>query len=270
MVKCPGSEYSPDFMEFPILYEDHWLAIIRKPAGMHVHPTPLSPGEPSVQPLLRDQLGCPVHPVHRLDRPTSGVLVFAKDQATAAGLGGALRGKSVVKVYQALVRGWFPPRLVADSPLDDEDHAEPRPARTAFHCLAHHELPLALGAHATVRTSLVLALPETGRRHQIRRHLARSAHPVIGDTGYGDRHHNHFFQERFALPHLQLFAVGIGFHHPHGGGWLSVWDEPSGDAARILDMAAAHGARRLLSVAPPVTPDLAARLEGLAADGPAG
>ena len=246
-------------MIFPLLYEDEWLAIIRKPAGMHVHPTPLSPGEPAVLQALRDQLRQPVHPVHRLDRPTSGVLVFAKDARTASLLGEAWRGRSVVKAYFALVRGWFPPLVAADSPICDEDGAQPRPARTSLFALAWHELPHALGKHASVRTSLVLALPETGRRHQIRRHLARSTHPVIGDTGHGDRHHNHFFWERFAMEHLQLFSVGIGFAHPQSGEWISVVDLPRGDGARILDLAAAHRSRLLADFRGPVTPDLAER-----------
>ena len=221
-------------MAFPVLYEDDCLVIIRKPAGMHVHPTALSPGEPAVLQGLRDQVGGFIYPVHRLDRPTSGVLVFTKDRENAAKLGQAFMGRQVCKLYLALVRGWFPAALEADSPRADETGAAARPAHTSLIALEHHELPGHLGRHATIRTSLVLAQPHSGRRHQIRRHLARSTHPILGDTAWGDRHHNHYFLQHYQLPHLQLFSVGIGFHHPQQGRWLSVVDLPAGESARLI------------------------------------
>ena len=217
-----------------VLYQDSLLVIIRKPPGYHVHPSELSPGETAVLQILRDQIDHYVYPAHRLDRPTSGVLVFALNAQTASNLGEAFRLHRVRKLYAALVRGWFPRDLVADSSLDDGDGVE-RPSLTVFNCLQHFELPMALGTFPTVRSSLVLCETKSGRRHQIRRHLSRSQHPVLGDTAYGDRHHNHFYQRQFSMPHLQLFSIGIGFYYFVNGEWLTVLDETVIAAGGVLE-----------------------------------
>jgi tRNA pseudouridine65 synthase len=226
-------------MAFTVLHSDARIVAIRKPAGIHVHPTPLSPGEPAVLGLLRAQLGEDVLPVHRLDRPTSGILVFARDRAAAAALGAAFAGREAEKTYWALARGWTAAAFEADSPVADEDGGPARPARTAFRLLERHELPWPLGKHPTVRTSLVEARPETGRRHQIRRHLARAAHPIIGDYVWGCRHHNHRFAAEFGACSLQLFAVAIRLPHPDGG-WLDIRDEPARPDARVLEAVRRH------------------------------
>lgn len=211
------------FEPLTILFQDNYLVIVRKPSGLHVHPTALSPGEASVLKILRDQRGEYLFPVHRLDRATSGPLVFARSQSIAALLGSEFQTHKVAKLYLALVRGWAPDDLVMDCSLDSEKAIE-RESLTRLTCIEKYELPFVLGDFSTVRASLVLAQPKTGRRHQIRRHCSRANHPVLGDTGYGDRHHNHFYTSHFGLSRLQLFAAGIGFVHPHTGQWLKIVD----------------------------------------------
>lgn len=230
---------------YRIVYLDEQLAVVCKPPGIHVHPSPLSPGEPAVLQGLRDQLGRRVWPLHRLDRPTSGLLAFALDAASASRLGEDFRGRRVRKLYAALVRGWFPEELAIDSALDAPDGGPARDCRTACRCLEEYEIPQPLGPYQTVRASLVACEPEGGRRHQIRRHLARSGHPIVGDSGYGDLRHNRYHAGANGLAQLQLYAVGLGFRHPASGQWLSLRDDGALEAGGPRRVLAPYLTRRL-------------------------
>lgn len=196
-----------------ILFRDEHLLAVNKPAGLHVHPTGLSRGETTVLDLIRDQLGLTAHPVHRLDRATAGVLVLALTTAAAADLGRQWRDLQVEKTYQALVRGWVSAPFTQDTPVSDED-GPPREARTDFVPLKTFEAPWPWNNFPTTRATLVQAKPHTGRRHQIRLHLRKAGHPILGDTTWGDLKLNQHWRDHAHLEGLQLACTALTFQHP--------------------------------------------------------
>jgi tRNA pseudouridine65 synthase len=217
-----------------ILYADDWLVAVNKPSGIHVHPTDLSPGERTCLEDLRDQLGRYVWPVHRLDRATSGVQVFALDQATMARMSEIFRDRAVHKIYWAVVRGYLPDEGRIEHPLQNRSKTKTREAETAFRCLARAEIPEPVGDFETARYSLAEANPLTGRRHQLRRHFRHIAHPIIGDTTYGDSRHNIFFRKHFHSHRLLLMAVSVTFRHPYTDDTLRLLAVPPADVRDVF------------------------------------
>ncbi|MEZ4375105.1 MAG: pseudouridine synthase [Polyangiaceae bacterium] len=206
-----ASTWTPESLE--VLTEDDQWVVIDKPSGLLVHPG-WAKERPTALHLVRDRVGCHVYPAHRLDRATSGVLVFAKSPESASALGQAFAGGKVKKRYLALVRG-EPAEQLIDNPLPrGEDKAGPRvAARTYVRRLASVTLTVALAGYP-VRYSLVEALPETGRLHQIRRHLKHAGHPILGDVRYGKGDHNRLCREHFGLHRLALHAADLWLPHP--------------------------------------------------------
>lgn len=206
-----------------VLYADAHLVVIDKPPAMAMHRSKLVGREgPFLVPALRDQLGQKVYPVHRLDRATRGALIVALSPEVHRALQGQFARREVHKRYEAIVRGW--PRAHEqhiDRPLKAPEQTEARAARTTVRCLGTASLPIPLGAFESVRYAWVQALPETGRFHQIRRHLAGVNHPIVGDVNHGDRHHNHLWQ-RLGVPGLLLTARWVGFEHPVTGARVEV------------------------------------------------
>ena len=153
-----------------ILYQDEYMVVINKPNGLLVHRTKLAANvRIAALNILRDQLGRIVHPVHRLDRKTSGVLVFSFEKETTKRLQAILASEDSVKEYTAIVRGYFPEQLLVDYPLTNEKGKQ-QSAITRFCLLDKTELDIPLGQHNTSRYSLIKAFPRTGRMHQIRKH----------------------------------------------------------------------------------------------------
>lgn len=229
------------------IYRDQSLLVVHKPAGLLVHRSPIDRHETefALQYARAMNGGGHVYPLHRLDRPTSGVLVFARDPATASRLGKALMDGQVRKRYVAMVRGWIPEQGVIDHPLREEpedrrckdDHAPVRDALTRYRRLATTEIPVAIeGPHPTSRYSLVALTPETGRRHQLRRHMKHISHPIIGDANHGRGRHNRYFAERFGQGRLMLAATGIGFIHPATGEWLQLTAPPEASFMQVLSI----------------------------------
>jgi tRNA pseudouridine65 synthase len=224
-----------------VLYADEHLVVVDKPSGLLVHRSPIDRHETrfAVQ-LLRDQLGRRVYPVHRLDKGTSGTLVFALDAATATTLAQQFAGRQVRKTYVAVVRGWPPASGVIDHALDAVQDAYaptadtgPKPCRTAFRTLATVELPVRVDRYPTARYALVELEPETGRRHQLRRHLAHLSHPIIGDSTYGKGRHNRLFAERYGVHRLLLACVRLAFDHPATGQRIDVAADPGAEFALL-------------------------------------
>ncbi|TCS41911.1 pseudouridine synthase [Reinekea marinisedimentorum] len=213
-----------------ILYEDEYLLAVDKPAGLLLHPSWLDKHETDTLAsrvksyfLAQGHAG-KVHTVHRLDRPTSGVVLIAKDDEVARNLATQFRTEQVRKTYWAICRGFCPESQLIDYELTEEldkiadKHAskerEPQKAVTRVRRLAIAELGLAVSRYSKSRFSLVECTPETGRKHQIRRHLKHIRHPILGDTRYGCRHHNKLAKAGLALSSLALRAVSIEFFHP--------------------------------------------------------
>lgn len=206
----------------PVLYRDEHFIAIDKPAGLQVHRSRISDASAFALQQLRDQIGQRVYPVHRLDRPTSGVLIFALSPAAARDLGAQFAARAVVRRYLAVTRGYTEPEGTIDYSLR-EDAARPlQEAVTRYRRLATIELPIAVGRYATARYSLVEATLETGRTHQIRKHFAHIFHPLIGDTTYGEGRHNRLFRDQFDSHSLLLFAQRLEIMHPYRHELLSI------------------------------------------------
>ena len=275
-----SQELEPEKPVLTILYQDEFLVAVNKPAGLFVHRSFMDKDEIyfALQ-LVRDQIGQYVYPVHRLDRPTSGVLIFALTKEVArklsedfankskqaeliseltdelipglssevlqpssidvgyeldndltGGLGNELDDKfgnelTMVKTYYALVRGHISNASglidhALKEKLDkigDKHVSKDKPAQSAksyYQVEQQASLPIKVGKFDSVRYSLVQVRPITGRRHQIRRHLAHLRHPIIGDINYGDNKQNPFFIEHFNFKRLMLHAHSLAFKHP--------------------------------------------------------
>lgn len=207
-------------MILPVLFEDDYFIAINKPHGMLVHRTRISEDTVFVMQTLRDQIGAPVYTIHRLDRATSGVLVYGKSAEAAELLAAYFREKTIGKKYLAIVRGWTDDQGTIDYAVRDQDKpdAEYLEAVSHYRTLGRSEVPHAIGyKYKTARFSLVEVEPETGRRHQIRKHFAHILHPVIGDKRHGDNKHNMYFWNVLQLPRMLLHASELAFEHPVSG-----------------------------------------------------
>ncbi len=199
---------------FDILFQDDHFIAIHKPPGIHVHPTPLAKGETSCTQILKNELGQKVYSVHRLDRATSGVLLFALHADAARKVTQLFTERLVKKIYWAVVRGFVDSEGRIDHPLREDRYKERVNAVTEYRCLATVELPYPVGKFATARYSMVEIYPQTGRKNQIRKHFNKRSHPIIGDGTYGDNKHNRFFREQFGTYRLLLIAKSLSFEHP--------------------------------------------------------
>lgn len=214
-----------------LLYRDQHLVAVNKPSGLLVHKSPIDRHETrfALQ-EVREQIGQWVYPAHRLDKPTSGVLLFALDSQTAREL--AQAWPETRKSYLAIVRGWAPAALTIDHPLkvmldkiadkDRRNSAELQSAITEVRTLATAEIPISVDRYPSTRYSLMECHIKTGRKHQIRRHLKHISHPIIGDAKYGKGVHNRFFQQHFNCSRLLLHAQSLTLQHPVTGGPLHI------------------------------------------------
>lgn len=218
-----------------VLHRDEHLVAIDKPAGLLVHRTELEPRATvaAVQ-LLRDQIGQPVYPAHRLDRPTSGVLLFALDPPTAQLLATAFAERRVRKLYRTVVRGHPAVEGRVDHPLAPRPGRPPVPAITRWRRLATAELPVRVDRYPTSRYALLELEPLTGRFHQLRRHLHHLSHPIIGDTVHGKARHNRLFAERFGATGLLLSCVALELVHPVSGAPLRLMAAPHAGIVRAM------------------------------------
>ncbi|MBF0256167.1 MAG: pseudouridylate synthase [Gammaproteobacteria bacterium] len=212
-----------------ILYQDEHLLAVHKPAKLLVHRSPISRDETFLLQRLRDQIGQWVYPVHRLDRATSGLILFGLSAEAARRLVGAFEQRQVDKAYLALCRGWLDEQGEIDHPVrDEEGNNQPQPALTRYRCLQRVELAVAVDRYPSSRYSLALISPETGRRQQIRKHFKHISHHLIGDSSHGNGRHNRFFQQQWGIDRLMLTSWQLGFEHPFSGERLQLqapWEE---------------------------------------------
>jgi tRNA pseudouridine65 synthase len=203
-----------EFKPLEIIYQDEYLVAINKPNGLLVHRSKIAAQEDvfALQ-LLRDQIGQHVFPVHRLDRKTSGVLLFALDSQTASLLQDDFVDQKINKKYHAIVRGYFPGEVELDYALTN-DRGKKQEAVTVFETLKTTELDIPFGKHTTSRYSLIVAYPKTGRQHQIRKHCAHLNHPIIGDRPHGCNKQNKHFKEQWEMMTMLLHASELNLVHP--------------------------------------------------------
>jgi len=208
-----------------ILYQDDYLVAIQKPAGLLVHKSPIDKHETRyAMKILRNQIGQWVYPVHRLDKPTSGLLLFALSKEAAAIMSAQFEQHSIEKTYLAVVRGFTPEQGLIDYPLKEiagfkdqqylADEKDAKNAETSYRQIHTYELPFSDGRFPTSRYSLIELNPKTGRKHQLRRHLKHISHPIVGDVKYGKGEHNRLFREHLDCPRLMLASTELRFKHP--------------------------------------------------------
>lgn len=211
-----------------IIYQDEWLVAVNKPSGWLVHRSWLDRHETVfVMQTVRDQIGKHVFTVHRLDRPTSGVLLMALSSEVAHFLSQQFEHHQIQKRYHAVTRGWLEDEAVLDYPLVEEldkiadkkatQDKEAQPAVTHYRGLATVEMPVPVGRYPTARYSLVELEPKTGRKHQLRRHMSHLRHPMIGDSKHGDLRQNRAAAEHFGCQRLMLHASQLSLKHPVTG-----------------------------------------------------
>ena len=201
--------------ELNILYLDEHIVAVDKPAGMIVHRNEYTQREfENLLNLLSRQLKKHLYPVHRLDRATAGVMIFALTKEAANVMIRAFAEKRVNKEYVCIVRGLAETEGKIDRELRKKPTRKFQAAETHFWTLAQKELPIPIGEFESVRYSLLKVHPLTGRRHQIRRHLSYEHHPILGDKKHGVRDHNRLWRDELQLPGLMLQAYKLAFDHP--------------------------------------------------------
>ncbi len=203
--------------ELPILFQDEWFVAINKPHNLLVHRTHISEEkEHFALQILKEQLGVWVTPCHRLDRKTSGVLLFALNKEAGKLAMKMFENQEFEKEYITLVRGIIAEEGEIDKPLAKENGTL-QEAFTRYKRLQTFEIPIEVSRYPTSRYSLVQVMPKTGRMHQIRRHMASIRHYIIGDKVHGERHHNKMFEEKLGLNTMLLHANLLHFTHPITG-----------------------------------------------------
>jgi len=231
--------------ELPLLYRDARLVAVHKPAGLLVHKSPIDKHETRyAMKIIRNQIDQWVYPVHRLDKPTSGVLLFALDPEAASHLGQQFESQLVDKQYHALVRGFTNDCGEIDHALKEIaafksdqarlDEKEAKAAFTAYATLQRFELPYTDGRFPSSRYSLLSLAPKSGRKHQIRRHLKHISHPIIGDVKYGKGPHNRLFRETFDTERLMLACTMMSFSHPSSNELLTIEATPQDNFSALL------------------------------------
>ena len=222
-----------------VIYHDESLIAVAKPSGQFVHATDFdrTDGIPLLQ-EVRDQIDHYLYPVHRLDRGTSGLVLFALNSETARDLSEIFVNHQIQKRYVALVRGFCDSGTV-ERPLArrlaDGTKGDLQEAQTEYQCIEQFEIPIPSGKFSTTRCSLVSVYPKTGRFHQIRRHMNGINCPVIGDTTHGDSRQNQLFRSQFNVTRLMLAATEIKFCHPQTGTQLHLVNEPDESFANPVE-----------------------------------
>lgn len=225
-----------DFLPLEILYQDADLVAINKPHGLLVHRSKIAVDTDifAVQ-LLRDQLGTHVYPAHRLDRKTSGVLLFALNDACNRAMQIQFAEGKVNKKYHAIVRGYTEDQMDIDYPLRREDGVL-QSAFTALRTMERVEVDMPSGKHPTSRYSMLALKPTTGRMHQLRKHLAHILHPIIGDRPHGCNKQNKIFKEKFEMETMLLHALEIQFIHPVTGNAVEIKADYQPEFKRMISV----------------------------------
>lgn len=205
-----------------IIYQDDILVAINKPNGLLVHRSPIATNtDVYALQILRDQINQKVYPCHRLDRKTSGVLLFALNPEVQKLINDQFMNNETVKMYVAILRGHAPLSGTINYPLTN-DKGKTQDAITHFELVKKSEIAIPLGKFETSRYSLVRVTPETGRMHQIRKHFAHIFHPIIGDRPHGCNKQNKLFLEKWNMSNMLLHAAQLTFTHPENNNSLTI------------------------------------------------
>lgn len=200
-----------------ICFEDEYIIAVNKPNNVLVHHSSIARNqsdEKSLVELIYEQFQEHYYPIHRLDRKTSGIILFAKNKADVATFQKLFLENEIQKTYHGIVRGYVTESGEIDTPVKGRDANVHKDALTYFKCLKTAELNIPVHPYAHARYSLVELSPKTGRMHQLRIHMNKISHPLIGDPKYGDRFHNRMFVTEFDCDTLFLHAKTLRFMHP--------------------------------------------------------
>lgn len=225
-------------MKIEILFEDEFIIIVNKPANVLIHKSYYARNikSPTLLVYLKEQLGKDFYPIHRLDRKTSGVLALAKDKKGVSEFQELFNSKSIQKTYVAVVRGFVTSERVIDTPVKNPDTEVYKDAETLCFPLNTRELNIPVHPYDCSRYSLINLQPKTGRMHQLRIHLNKISHPIVGDYKYGDRFHNRMFENEFDCHHLFLHAKSLEFTHPKTSIKQLIIAEIPDNWSKILDL----------------------------------
>ncbi|MBQ20734.1 MAG: pseudouridine synthase [Flavobacteriales bacterium] len=211
-----NTSIQPAIDTIEIVYEDDLLVVVNKPNNYLIHQSHYARNitETTLLEFLQQQLGFPLFPVHRLDRKTSGILLLVKDKSFVAPFQALFTNNRITKKYFAIVRGFSPPAGKIDSPVKNDDTGVYKAALTHYTTVSSIELDIPVHPYEKSRYSLMELLPKTGRMHQLRKHLNKINHPIVGDCKYGDRFHNRMYETQFNCHYLFLHAQKIELEHP--------------------------------------------------------
>ncbi|WP_428740315.1 pseudouridine synthase [Tenacibaculum sp.] len=205
-------------MNVDILYEDDFILCVSKPNNVvvhHAHHSRNVAEEDSLLQILQQQIDQKVYPVHRLDRKTSGIILLAKESGFVAKFQELFTNNQIQKTYYGIVRGHAPETKIIDSPVKGRDANVHKDAETHLTTVKTVTVDIPVKPYNTSRYSLVKLEPKTGRLHQLRIHMNKISHPLIGDPKYGDKNHNTMFIENFNCENLFLHAHSLEFVHPY-------------------------------------------------------
>ncbi len=223
-------------MEVEIIFEDETILIVNKPNNVLIHKSYYARNikDETLLELVYKQTGLKLYPVHRLDRKTSGVLVLAKQKEQVAIFQALFNTNEIQKTYLGIVRGFVSKPLLINSPVKNPDTQVYKEAETYCKPLQIVQLNIPVHPYETSRYSLVELKPSTGRMHQLRIHMNKTSHPIVGDYKYGDRFHNRMFENEFNCHNLFLHAVSLNFTHPLTKKQLSIKASIPEDWAKLF------------------------------------
>lgn len=206
----------PYITAIKIVYEDEYMIVVNKPNNFLIHQSHYARNikEPTLLEFLHEQLGYPVYPVHRLDRKTSGIILLLKDKQYVSQFQALFTSNTMHKTYYAIVRGFSKTAGTINSPVKNDDTGVYKDALTKYETINNITLDIPVHPYESSRYSLMKLTPETGRMHQLRKHLNKISHPIVGDYKYGDRFHNRMFETEFNCEYLFLHAYRLEFTHP--------------------------------------------------------
>ncbi len=206
----------PVIAYIPVIHEDEHIVVVNKPNNFLIHHSHYARNinEPTLLELLEKQFGYPLFPVHRLDRKTSGIILLAKNKEKVAIFQDLFTNNQIKKLYYAIIRGFSKEKGEIDSPIKNDDTGIYKEALTYYESIHQVELPIPVRPYSNSRYSLIKLMPQTGRMHQLRKHMNKVSHPIVGDYKYGDRFHNRMFETEYNCDYLFLHAFSLSFTHP--------------------------------------------------------
>jgi len=211
-----NTSLQPVINSVEIIYQDDLLVVVNKPNNFLIHQSHYARNidEPTLLEVLEKQLGFQLFPIHRLDRKTSGIILLLKDKSFINQFQELFTKNEIEKTYYAIARGFSPAEGIIDSPVKNDDTGVYKAAITKYKSIHQVELQIPVHPYASSRYSLIELKPQTGRMHQLRKHLNKISHPIVGDYKYGDRFHNRMFEQKLDCIYMFLHAYSIKFIHP--------------------------------------------------------